>query len=429
MMRFFLNKRILFEVSWRAGILLLPWQMRFFVHEATIQGLPWEEGTWVVYVSWFFLLAAIVAGAGLNKRDLRITQIEAWIVLLLLIASFGTISAPATIFFWIQSALMIGFALIMYRSGVSMKQVAACFVLSVIPHAALGIIQFLTQDIMASTILGIANHHPWESGTSVVEHGLYRLLRAYGGLPHPNILGGYIAIALTLLPMLMVRLETKLPRLFLLITGPVLGLALIFTFSRGAWIAAVLGFVSAFAIEWMRSKEGFDRQALAILGVITALIVSGAVFTQFDHVIARFNTEHRLEAWSLEQRKGAIEKGFEAWKEKLIFGYGPGAGKWGVIDPDIETLTIPPEPPHAVPLVILLETGVLGFAAFLLFMTMMLQRAWAARAIHVLPLLAAYGVIMLTDHYPWTLWSGKALSILVLLTVFLELEQAKKSDP
>ena len=78
------------------------------------------------------------------------------------------------------------------------------FLAGIFLQACLGIWQFLTQSDFACKWLGIAMHNQAELGVSVIEiigsDGIgQRWLRAYGGLDHPNILGGVLVVGILLL--------------------------------------------------------------------------------------------------------------------------------------------------------------------------------------------------------------------------------------
>ena len=79
------------------------------------------------------------------------------------------------------------------------RYLVGSFLISAIIQAFLGIWQFFTQSSFASKWLGMALHDASDLGTSVIQiigsDGFWqRWLRAYGGLDHPNILGGLLGI-------------------------------------------------------------------------------------------------------------------------------------------------------------------------------------------------------------------------------------------
>jgi hypothetical protein len=418
-----------FSVLWRLSILALPWQTRWIFRAGSIGGFPWEQGTVGLYGSQVILLLTIMVGAVLFR--------ERWMfllkgitppftkggvippsILLFAIVSTATLSWTATGMWWLEVMLIAGFFTTLHLARVPLDRIAKWFVFSLVPHAALGIVQFLRQDAFGSAMLGMAAHHPWDQGVSVVEHGLYRVLRAYGGFPHPNIFGGWLAAVLAFLPFLVIRAKTKVGMIAYVFASVIFATALVFTFSRGAWIAALAGFAAALILAWKRSGEVLQRQAVALLGIMTMVMAGLWIFTQFDHVSARFTPEYRLERWSLETRSKAIADGIAAWRIRPVAGWGAGASLVGVSEvrkSDERWSSIAPEPPHAVPLVILVETGVLGAIAFVALLIAILHHLIVQKRWDALPLLAAGSVIAITDHYLWTLWPGIVLGAFIVL--------------
>lgn len=336
---------------------------------------------------------------------------------LFLIVILATTSWTATLI-WLSSVLILfGFVFVLLLKRVPWSSIAAWTVASVLPHAVLGVQQYFLQDLTGSVLLGIATHHPWTSGTSVVEHGLYRVLRAYGGFPHPNILGGWLAMSLALLPSLVREARTKYGALLTVFSGALITAALLFSYSRGAWLAAAFGFGLAVIFELRSARGAADRQSLWLLCIAVLVVGIGGAVSQWDHVQTRLVASERLEQWSMEQRTTSLRDGIQAWMKRPVIGWGPGAGLLGIISLRVgEPSTVAPEPPHMLPFVLLLETGLAGLAAFFC----LLFALWPA-IVHRMdwkrtgPLLSLFTVLALTDHYLWTLWPGMALSGLILV--------------
>ncbi|GMU25202.1 O-antigen ligase family protein [Patescibacteria group bacterium] len=418
--------RQLFHVSWRVALLCLPWQTQWILQTGSIGGFPWEQGTLRIYASWMPL--AVAAGTGLllsGKRSSaqqwhsreRLMRILA--TLFLTGAIVGTSSWTATGMWALEAFLLAAFVFALFRQHVSSQTIGFWFVLALLPHTALGIWQFFVQDIGGASVLGIAEHRPWASGTSVVEHGLYRVLRAYGGFPHPNIFGGWLAAGLALLPFLVRQAAAKYGVLFYVFSGAAFTAALLFTFSRGAWVAAVFGFFFAFAVSLKHASFRADKQSLWLLFAVVAALTAWGAVTQWDHIYARIAATERLEQWSLVSRKTSLIEGWEAWKLRPVTGFGPGAGIVGIQDIR-NRLSRPspaaPEPPHIVPLSMLVDMGILGFVAFILATFIFWNRRKTRFSWHVSgPVLAVFLLLAFTDHYLWTLWPGMALGAVILL--------------
>ncbi|OGL74084.1 hypothetical protein A3E39_00635 [Candidatus Uhrbacteria bacterium RIFCSPHIGHO2_12_FULL_60_25] len=437
----------LFDVAWRLAILALPWQTRWIYQQGMIGGSLWEQGTGATYLSWSFVLIAVFLSflvarlqnrepgtwnrEPLQKGGLRFPVPRSRFpiaLLVLLIVSFFTASPTATSLWWLHVAILTLFAWTLVRAHVD---VTPWFILSLVPHAALGVWQYAAQDITGSTLLGIATQHPWTSGVSVVEHGLYRVLRAYGGFPHPNILGGWLAVGLTLLPGLARRSRSNPETLGLAACAVLFATALVLTFSRGAWIAAIVGLILAAWSVVRTSHADQDRQATWLVLAATVVAVAAGLASQWDHVTARFTPTLRLERWSIEQRSYAVEEGWDAFLARPIVGWGPGSSLVAITTTRqakfSSRLTVPPEPPHYVPLVALIETGIAGVLAMAYLAWRLLRPALGRdRWRTSLPLLSVLGLLMLTDHYLWTLWAGQALVMLVVAMLITHVSMSER---
>jgi hypothetical protein len=99
---------------------------------------------------------------------------------------------------------------------------------------------------------------PSMRGASVVQlaNGL-RVLRAYGTLPHPNILGGLVFITLLgPISLFLANKKPNYPALILLCLGIIL---ISLTFSRSAWLALI-----SFAGILILKSKYFERKAFSL---------------------------------------------------------------------------------------------------------------------------------------------------------------------
>jgi O-antigen ligase len=429
-----INREQLFGIAWRIAVLALPWQTRWIFSVPTIAGFPWEQGTVAAYASWIPMMFAIVVGLmclfrGGSHDVGRVRLHPAMIACIaatfaLVVASCFTASLPATLLWWSHTVLLVLFGWTLWKNRVESTGLAAWFVIALVPHALLGVWQSLMQSIAGSTVLGIAPHEGWQSGASVVEYGDYRVLRAYGGFPHPNILGGWLAMGLVLLPELVKRAAPSFYKYLWVACAALFSAALVFTFSRGAWIAALIGMTIAVAVALRGTNKGDAREAVWAIAVISTVVASFFLVYHWDAFVTRLGTSERLEQWSVTQRTTSLKEGFAVWRIHPFIGWGPGAGLIGFAVTQTAPSVIPLEPPHAAPLAALVEVGAVGmFALAMLFALALLVLIQTRRLVAMLPLLSVLGVIMLTDHYPWTLWAGQTLVFFVLLTAFLREEK------
>ena len=309
-------------------------------------------------------------------------------------------------------------------------------------QSGLGIYQFLTQSSFVSTLLGMALHDPRVPGTSVVEFADERWLRAYGGLPHPNVLGGYLVVALAVTGIMWQRsqISNKWQELFLKVTAPILLTGIFFTFSRAAWIGAIGVFVwwvittvrhsverseksrTELRSARLQSRSGNAKAShyitlgmtIVYVGVL-AVIYRPLVFTR-----AMPNSTERLEEQSRAERVSQIKESWELIKKHPLIGVGIGNYTQAVkkeIRPGNYLWTY--QPVHNVPLLVFAELGVFGLVLF----GSLLYRMIKHYKVNVLMLVCLI-VLMMSDHYLWTLPVGTMLfwAILGLSTSYKTLD-------
>jgi O-antigen ligase len=251
---------------------------------------------------------------------------------------------------------------------------------------------------------------PSMRGASIVqlENGL-RILRAYGTMPHPNILGGFVF--LTLLGPISLFLANKKPNylvLILLCFGMVL---LGLTFSRSAWLA-LIAFV--FILGW-KSKY-FERQKLFLLMATVILTSILTLYPLKDLVFTRVsNSPIAIEQNSILGRVWYTRQAIEMFQRYPLTGVGIGSFVLELSKTAVEGVLV--EPVHNVFLLVTAELGIGGLILLIgLFISIALQifKTKSPQAILASATLTGVGIISLFDHYLWTLAPGRIMLGLAL---------------
>ena len=247
-------------------------------------------------------------------------------------------------------------------------------------------------------------------GASVVQltNGL-RVLRAYGTLPHPNILGGSIFISL--LGATSLFLTNKKPNYSALILL-CLGIILIgLTFSRSAWLA-----LTVFVILPSLKLKYFDRKKIFLLLSVIALSFVLTFFSLRNLVFTRIsNPSTSTEVISTVGRSWLTQQAMDVIRQQPLTGVGIGSFIIQLSNTAVEGAPI--EPVHNVFLLITAEIGIVGLILIIglfISITIKICKAHSPQAILASATLTGLGVISLFDHYLWTLAPGRMILGLAL---------------
>ena len=255
------------------------------------------------------------------------------------------------------------------------------------------------------------------------------ILRAYGTLPHPNILGGFIficlvgPIALFLHNNLLaersedsysVRTQSKrlLATMLFMILLLALGSSLLaLTFSRSAWIA-----IAIFLLILIYRSKFFNPKKTAIIFFTTIAAIGLTLFPLRELFTSRITTPTTTtEEFSLTGRVWLTEQAITVIKEHPLLGVGAGSFIIQLADRAGEFNFV--EPVHNIPLLVTSELGILGLILILAIMFSIGKNFFQTKnpnAILIGAVIIGLGTISLFDHYLWTLAPGRLMLGFVL---------------
>jgi O-antigen ligase len=336
----------------------------------------------------FFILSCLFLG----KRILRTCSSR-----FLLKSFFVFFTLSLISFFLAQSSLVVLsvflrlvqfflFALILSSSLFERSKLIWTFLSSVFFISLVAIVQFLMQSSLGLSFLG----EPFISSDSLTTAKInlagLTLLRPYAFSLHPNILAGFIVIALFFLfDSSLIRGRGYLKKIMI----PLLLFALLITFSRSAILAFFFSYLFAF-----RFKGRFK--------LLIYLFILFFVFSSF--FIVRSGVAERIELILIAKN---------AFFSSPFFGVG--LGNFTYLIQDFSLLKLSPwefQPVHNIYLLVLAEIGLLGFIAFSLFLKKIFVEAKKSPK----ALRAAFASILIIgifDHYLLTLYPGQFLTFFV----------------
>ncbi|MBI4090531.1 MAG: hypothetical protein HY422_00740 [Candidatus Komeilibacteria bacterium] len=425
-MKFILKNTSAVDLFAFLAIILLPWQARWILAYRTIDGQPYEYGTIGIYAGSVVVVAAIFLLWHSRQAHPRMTWpakvFFGWLLLSSLFAN------DAVLALWNLGLAVIAFGYFVIASSWERAKVIGALIAAGVAQAVIAWLQFIDQRVIASTFLGVAEHTPWVLGQSVVIIHGQRILRAYGLLPHPNMLAGILAVSLMLVVYRFIRNERldpavrsqavrqKLEVLFLLLLS-----ALLITFSRSALVSVlVIGFgwfAVALATGRLPQIRGLGR--LFLLGLLLFLVftsIAGGIWLERFGIVPVSGEQRRLETLSTSERLLSFHEAEVVLKPRTL-GIGLGLGSF--VPALAEAIPRLPvyvyQPVHAVPIMALLEIGVLGTAFLIWFLYSLLPKGIIRRGAHDIlklypvSLVAVLLVIGLFDHYLWTSYFGQSL--------------------
>lgn len=406
-----------------AFVFLLPWQTRLILYPGSLNDGAWEYGTISLYAVEIILWLAI-AIATLDKLQVKSEKCKVAVKNLKFLGTVGSIGiivlsvirarAPELGWYWMLHAVeAAGIFWLLRRNFIRVKPLIVALLCGAVLQSALAFWQFSGQEVFASKWLGMATQDPAAAGVSVIENEQGRFLRAYGSLPHPNILGGYLAMALVIL--LGIRCQgsgIRIEKWFVALGAPFMVIGLILSFSRSAWLAFLLACLS-FAL--FRKKFGSWKLEIGNLFYLLPFTFFILLLALWPLTQTRLLGEGRLERFSIEERTGKIGEAVEIIKKHPWVGVGLGNYTLAVHD-ELESARpgTAYQPVHNVFLLALAELGILGLAA-LGFLEVFLLKWWRFfKKPEALAIMAALLILMFFDHFLWSLPFGLWLSGLAL---------------
>lgn len=409
----------LLKVSFALAVFTLPFQLNEMLYQA-----EWGRGFLNPYTSirffsteFFLFLAGVFFAIQLFRKE------KTWqlgnplhlltLMALLVVAFFSITASPFTddlfhLFLFAKLFGLILFYLLIVNRALPPQTLLKLFVGSMTLQSLLGIFQVLTQSSFGLYFLGEPHLSEEAVHLARVQIGSLDLIRAYGTLPHPNVLGGFLCMSLFLI--LVLEKIKKEQRFALLL---IQSLGLFATFSRSSILALSVALILLSVWHLKHLKK--NRTLPVAMG---ALLLGELSFVLFSRGFNVLKEPALFERW--EGFQHAIS---------MIKEYPLGVG-WGhytlFLDAATETAIMPWEyqPVHNVFLLAMAEMGAIGLLTLLFLGFFLFYRLYHKRKTLLTPkqlfkkrLLFAMSLALLIiacfDHYLFTLDQGRWLLLIV----------------
>ncbi|MFA6594338.1 MAG: O-antigen ligase family protein [Candidatus Buchananbacteria bacterium] len=423
-------------------LFLLPWQAVYIFAERFLGGAKWQYGTGQIFLTepLLWLIALIFAIDQINRKgfksllpdfkfsttaDKKRMGVIAVVWLFILWSGLSVIWSPdqsAAYYLWLRVLEGAALMLIILNSDLRLKSILWVLVASTWPVALLAVGQFLTQSNFSSVILGLSPHSAAVLGDTVIDTSSGRWLRAYGPFSHPNILGGYLALALGAVLILWQKIawpaypSKKLEgqRIFLLSTACLISLGLFCSFSRSAWLAAFVTLILCLGY-WLKTKSPWPRYIAVVLAPFLIFAACFAIFNPL--IIARADLSNRLESNSLMQRETQIFQALDLIASRPLGGAGLNNYTYLLHRQAPGSPAYLLQPVHNFYLLVLAELGLVGL---LIILGLLYAAIKNRKSFLVLLPLTALLIIGLFDHYLFTQYAGLMIFWLALTLVIFD---------
>lgn len=402
-------------------LFVLPWNLRIIYSPdlGYIQGLFSYHLVPMLFLSDLIFVVALVSWLCLD-RPIRLSR-SFWLffglTLLCLLAVFHVKRVDLSLFTalkWLELGLLVEFI----RSNAGKAKLIGfifIFLAGLITQGLIGIQQFHVQHMLGLSYLGEYIAPIGTPGVSTIDYQDLKIIRAYGTLPHPNVLAALLFFGLNL-SIFVVSRETSKLRFWVSCGTIILVFGLFFTFSRLAWVLTALTFVAWFV--WYYVKR--DLGKLKLLTLI-AIVSCGTILLGYSQLIKARSMELNSNSNSIVLRESYNRMGWELFKSHPIIGVGAG----NYIVAMQERFHVEPwqyQPAHNIFLVVLAELGVVGLFLFLWILWEALRSLWNIRetilGFSLFITFLGFLVFSNFDHYFVTIQQGR-LALFTLIGFML----------
>ena len=384
-------------LSWYLAALMfvLPFQTRYIFDSSAGDLMVLSVYGAELLVAFGIMVAGV--RLELSKAAWKDVAFGAGLILLTLLSGSWALEPIVSLHVAMHLTFALMLMILLLDARVDRQMVLKAFCLGLVVPVLVGIYQVVVGEFPASTLFGIAERSAERAGDSVFWVNGNRWLRAYGVFPHPNIFGGYLALAVAWLVLNKKNLESD-GKLVYWTLFALLGLGLLLTMSQGAWlalIAATIVYTTSARINW-------KKWLLPIFACLTALFAAVSwLDTSWIGVLPE----------SIADRFVLAQRALRQFREMPVLGTGAGNYIEAISNGGTTSAWWNYQPVHHVGLLIIAEFGLVGLVILSWSAWRLLKEFWIGMNASQLALITMFITIGFVDHYLWTQWSGFVLMV------------------
>ena len=309
----------------------------------------------------------------------------------------------------------------------SLKKFWQWFIAGAALQSVVAVAQFLTQKSLGLKFFAESPLAPDLAGVAKIVVDGAKIIRAYGLVPHPNILAAMLIVAIFGLVYLWFRTRPTptifpFPRegekkrgWFVIFLFALFSVALFFTFSRSVIIVGGVLFLLWLTSLWRAAKE-YHRPIIFIC-ILLFMVYCLLFIVYFPYVSARYDLTALPENQAVNLRFFYNQAALDFVNASPWLGVGQGnftvALRQAFSLPDWQY-----QPAHNIYLLAAAENGWPALLAFLAFLFLTVRSVWLCRkdlsANCLLFIVYCLLLIGLFDHFLWDLQPGQILFWLML---------------
>jgi O-antigen ligase len=315
-----------------------------------------------------------------------------------------------TVFKWLELLILILYIKENMTDSIKLKITAGVIFFSAILQSILGILQFHVQHSLGLNILGEYIAPLGTSGLATIETVSGKLIRAYGTMPHPNILGAFLLMGLVFGLFLLNEASAKSTKIIVSCGTFLIILAIFLSFSRLTWLStALITFCFFCYFLWKQSKQN-------VIILIIVSLVSCATIGILWHSDLKARVVDSSST-SITDRYFFDKLGFNLFKQNPIFGVGIG-NYVPALEAKYHLEAWQYQPAHNIFIFIAAELGIVGLG---LFIWILFELSRGLKRIFSNQFLFTYYLLLITfllmgqfDHYFVTIQQGRLMFFTVL---------------